>query len=143
LSIEIRPATPSDATAVSTLLNDLGYRVPPEQARASLSTLDLDGADPVFLAVDKDHVAGLLALHVARWLQLERPIARITALMVQAKYQRRGIGKQLVQYAGAFASGAGCGTLELTTGIERGDAHQFYRDQGFDQTSVRFKKALA
>ena len=142
MTVAIRLAAPADAHAVSVLLNELGYRVPPAQVLASLAAMDVQRADPVFVATDKDNVAGLLALHIARWLQLEKPIARITALVVQGKYQRRGIGRRLLAHAESFAQSAGCGTLELTTAAERDEAQAFYREFGFEHTSIRFKKAL-
>jgi hypothetical protein len=66
--IEIRACTPDDATAVSTLLSELGYTVPIRQATENIQELNKTGADSIFVAVAEDRVVGLLAAHLCRML---------------------------------------------------------------------------
>ncbi len=142
MSISIRPATHADAKALCTLLVELGYPVSKDQMERSLSTIDLAGNDPVFVATHNGAIVGLVAVHIARWLQLDKPIARITALVVQSGHQRRGIGRRLIERALNHAREAGCGSVELTTAADRDGAHSFYKDIDFEETSIRFKRAL-
>ena len=140
MSASIRPAEPSDTAAITALLHELGYQVPVNGVRKSLT--EGTGNDATFVATSGGAVVGMLSLHIARWIQLEKPIARIPAMIVSGKLQRRGIGRQLVDHALAYARDRGCGTIELTSANERDDAHAFYRDMGFEQTSLRFKRTL-
>jgi GNAT superfamily N-acetyltransferase len=140
LKTTVRLAEAGDADAITALLIDLGYRVPPGHVSRTLTMPSQ--LDPVFVAIANGIVVGMLSLHVARWIQLDKPIARIPAMIVSVTFQRRGIGRQLVRHALDHAKRLGCGAIELTSGSERTDAHAFYRDMGFEQTSVRFKRSL-
>ncbi len=136
----IRPAEPNDADAVTALLLELGYHVSTAYVRQALASPS--ESDTAYVATHNGAVVGMIALHVARWIQLEKPIARIPPMIVQGQFQRRGIGRRLIERALDHARMAGCGTVELTTANERDDAHAFYRDSGFEQTSIRFKRTL-
>jgi ribosomal protein S18 acetylase RimI-like enzyme len=141
LHIEIRLAQASDIDALTALLIQLGYGVTSDQVRRAVIARVVD-YDPVYVATSNGTVVGVIALHIARWIQLDKPIARITAMIVDSQFQRRGIGRRLLDRALEHARQQDCGTIELTTANERDDAHAFYRDLGFEQTSIRFKKAL-
>lgn len=140
LNISIRSAAPSDASAITALLIKLGYQVTATHIKQTLS--GSSESDPVFVATHNDTVVGMIALHIARWIQLEKPIARIPAMIVYSEFQRRGIGRRLIDRALDHARKTGCGVIELTTANDRDDAHAFYRDLGFEQTSLRFKRTL-
>jgi len=133
-------AEPSDADAVAALLIELGYRVSADRIRRTLEAAS--ATDPVYVATSNGTVVAMLTLHIAHWIQLEKPIARIPAMVVQERFQRRGIGRRLVDRAIDHARTAGCGTIELTSANDREDAHAFYRDTGFEQTSLRFKRTF-
>lgn len=133
-------AEPSDVEAVTALLGELGYQQTLGNVRRTLATMT--EADPVFVAISGGAVVAMLSLQITRWIQLEKPIARIPAMVVTEKFQRRGIGRQLIMHALVHARRLGCGTIELTSTNENLDAHAFYRDMGFEHTSHRFKRAL-
>jgi GNAT superfamily N-acetyltransferase len=83
---------------VSTLLGELGYTVSIRQATEHVAELNKTGADPVFLAVAEGQALGLLALHLCRMLQYASPIVRVTALVVDRRARRRGVGKLLMEH---------------------------------------------
>jgi GNAT superfamily N-acetyltransferase len=70
-------------------------------------------------------------------LHMEGEAARITVLVVDPAARREGIAATLVERARAWA--AGCPVLEVTTGLAREDAHEFYRTLGFVPSALRFK----
>lgn len=140
--IAIRPAGVADASAVSDLLRQLGYEVAVPEAADRLIRLAATGTDPVFLAVDNERPVGLIALHWTPMLHRAKPEARITALVVADAARRRGVGQCLVEHALVVAQEAGCGRLELTSANQRAGAHAFYRDGGFEQSSLRFHREL-
>ena len=140
--IEIRACTPDDSAAASTLLGELGYTVPIRQATEQIAELSKTGADPIFLALTDGQVLGLLALHLSRMLQYPSPILRVTALVVDRRARRRGVGKLLMQHAEQVGSAAGCEFVELTSAMDRAEAHAFYRNIGYQPNSLRFRKPL-
>ena len=140
--IEIRACTPEDSAAVSTLLDELGYTVSIRQATEQVTELGKTGADPIFLALADGKILGLLALHLSRMLQYPSPIVRVTALVVDRRARRRGVGKLLMQHAEQVGSAAGCEFVELTSAMDRAEAHAFYRNIGYEPNSLRFRKPL-
>lgn len=87
-------------------------------------------------------VVGLVALHWSSMLQHERPVARITTLVVRDDARGKGIGRALVEAGAKHARQAGCGLLELTTALHRADAQAFYRALGFTASSLRMHRPL-
>ena len=140
--IEIRACTPEDSAAVSTLLDELGYTVSIRQATEQVTELGKTGADPIFLALADGQILGLLALHLSRMLQYPSPIVRVTALVVDRRARRRGVGKLLMQHAEQVGAAAGCEFVELTSAMDRAEAHAFYRNIGYEPNSLRFRKPL-
>ena len=49
---------------------------------------------------------------------------------------------QLIDYALCWARCDGCELVELTSALDRSEAHAFYRDLGFAANSLRFRKLL-
>ena len=141
--IQIRACTPEDATAVSPLLDELGYKVSASQAAEHIRQLAQTGSDPIFLAVADGQALGLMALHICRMLQYAAPVMRVTVLVVGGQARRRGVGKRLMAHAEHLAAAAGCEAVELTSAMGREEAHAFYRSIGYEANSLRFRKALA
>jgi hypothetical protein len=127
---------------VSTLLAELGYTVSIRQATEQVRELSKTGSDPIFLAVADGQVLGLLALHLRRMLQYASPVVRVTALVVDRQARRRGVGKLLMERAEQIGSAAGCEFVELTSAVDRTEAHAFYRSIGYEPNSLRFRKPL-
>jgi ribosomal protein S18 acetylase RimI-like enzyme len=140
--IEIRPCTSDDAVAVSTLLGELGYTVSVRQATEQVTELRKTGVDPIFLAIADGQAVGLVSLHLCRMLQYTSPIVRVTALVVDRRARRRGVGKLLMEHAERTGSAAGCEFVELTSATDRTEAHAFYRNIGYESNSLRFRKPL-
>lgn len=140
--IEIRACTPEDAEAVSALLQQLGYRVVSGSLAERIRQLGETGADPILLAVADGNVVGVVATHRCCMLQYEKPVLRVTALVVDSRARRREVGKLLMHHAEAMAAATGCGFVELTSAADRTEAHAFYRAIGYEANSLRFRKAL-
>lgn len=140
--ITIRKAGPDDAAAVQSLLTELGYPSPVEEVATRLATMAASPADAVLFAHDGPLALGLVALHWAPMLTMPRPLARITAMVVHEGARGLGVGRRLVEAGAELAREHGCGTLELTTSLQRADAHAFYEAMGFTRSSLRYVRAL-
>lgn len=113
-NISIRGASRDDATDLAALLTRLGYPTDPASVIARLGRLEATGLDQVFVAEDQDRVVGLASLHIVPALLTRAgPVARVTALVVDAAWEGRGVERRLLAAIEELARTAGCGLIEL------------------------------
>jgi ribosomal protein S18 acetylase RimI-like enzyme len=144
----IRDAKPGDAAPVAALIGELGFETT-EQAVTKRLRAVAKGGEPALVAVlksvkksVKNPVVGCLSWHVTPVIHRPTPVGRVTMLVVTKHARRQGIGEALVAEAEARVTAQGCALIEVTSNIELGGAHQFYRHIGFERTSYRFVKKL-
>jgi GNAT superfamily N-acetyltransferase len=142
VDLTIRDARPDDSAAIAALLDQLGYPTGEAAVAARLERLGVVG-DRVVVAEVDGAVAGLAHLQVAPALELDRPAAKIGALVVDEAQRERGVGRALVAELEREARARGCAVLSLTTAERRADAHAFYIGVGLQETGKRFTKQLA
>jgi len=136
----VRDAKPKDAEAIASLIGELGFEASAADVGKRLRAL-AKGGEPVLVA-DRDGIVGCLTWHVTPVVHRPTPVGRVTMLIVAEDSRREGVGEQLVAEAEARVAARGCGLLEVTSNIQLGGAHAFYRRLGFERTSYRFVKAL-
>jgi ribosomal protein S18 acetylase RimI-like enzyme len=89
----------------------------------------------VFVAEQDGSVVGFVAVLAGeRFTELDDPpgtYALVTDLVIQSSHRGRGIGRQLIQHAEAFARGAGATELRIGVLAENTVARQLYRSAGF------------
>src|SRR6185369_16328718 len=134
MSIEIREARPEDAERLVELIELLPHRVTAAGVRERLVAITLTDA-PQLVAVQGGEVVGLCCLFVMSGIHRERPVGRIPILVVAEPARGKGIGRQLVAAAEERFKAAGCGMIELTSNDWLVEAHRFYLQLGFEQTS--------
>ena len=64
-------------------------------------------------------------------------------LVTDAGARSLGVGAAMLEWLRAYAADAGCESLHLDSGVQREDAHRFYRREGMEQTSAHFVLRLA
>jgi GNAT superfamily N-acetyltransferase len=138
--VEIRDVRARDAAALAGLLGQLGYPSTPEQVERRLT--HLGAADRVFVAEVDGELAGLAGIHVSPSLEYDADAAKVSAIVVDERFRRRGIGEALMRAVEDEARRRGCVLLFLTTAERRADAHAFYRRLGLEETGRRFAKRL-
>jgi len=138
----IRSAAPSDAAEIARLLTVLGFPTAADALAARWDKWAAEG-NAALVAVQPDGtLAGVVTLHQMRVLHRPRPVGRITSLVVDAPLRGQGIGRALVAAAEEALHHSGCGLLEITSNVERVDAHAFYEQLEYERTSVRLAKVL-
>jgi N-acetylglutamate synthase-like GNAT family acetyltransferase len=142
LRLTIRDAESHDARSLKQLIQQLGYPVSAETMLRRLEKLTSSEADRVVVAEIDGEVVGMASVHISLSVEFEEPAAKLSAIVVDEKHRRRGIGEALVAAMEAEARARGCCLMFLTTAERREDAHAFYRGLGFDETGRRFAKWL-
>jgi N-acetylglutamate synthase-like GNAT family acetyltransferase len=143
VDLTIRDARPEDAQALATLVGQLGYPTSAEAVARRVTRLLKSEADRVVVAELGEEVVGLASLHTSLSVEYDEPAAKLSAIVVDERHRRRGIGEALVAAMEAEARQRGCCIIFLTTAERRGEAHAFYRRIGFEETGRRFVKPLA
>jgi N-acetylglutamate synthase-like GNAT family acetyltransferase len=140
--VTIRVAGERDVGAIAPLLGQLGYPASALELGERLERLT-DHPDAEVLVAELDgEVAGVAAYQLIDLLERPDPQCRITALVVDNRYRRRGVAFALLHTIEESARGLGCFRLEVTTRSERADALAFYRAAGFDERPHRLIKPL-
>lgn len=143
MNVEIRDARDGDGEALSPLMAQLMHKpCTPEQIRARLRRLATTGADRVIVAVVDGRVVGLAGLNYAWLFHADVPTARLMSIVVDESCRGQGIGRRLVEASIEQARAWSCDRLELTSRLERTDAHAFYETVGFTHTSKKFQMAV-
>jgi N-acetylglutamate synthase-like GNAT family acetyltransferase len=142
LSLRVREAKTGDLAAITDLVGQLGYPSDEEAVARRLERLAADPRSWVYVAVEDERVVGLAAVHLMSILERDDPIARITAMVVNADARGQGVGRALLERLEERARAEGCDRIDLTTRYEREGAAAFYQRMGFEDTSLRFVKDL-
>lgn len=148
--IIIRLATEHDISDLVKLSNQLGYENDGDSIRRALDYHNNAPYHAVFIAKEESSsVIGFLSIAGMHHFVAKQLKFRITSLVVDASYRKRGIGKTFLQHAEKFAmSHNGC-LMELTSSLYRkkDGAHDFYQKHGYanngDKASLYLKKLLS
>ncbi|HEY4217855.1 MAG TPA: GNAT family N-acetyltransferase [Gemmatimonadaceae bacterium] len=136
--VVIRVARADDAAALARLVTQLGYPATAEQMPARFARLSTDENARAFVAENAGVVLGLATIHLRFTMNHQSPIAQLTLLVVDEANRARGVGRALVQAAEQFAQDRGAKRINVTTALNRGNAHAFYERIGYKHTGRRY-----
>jgi GNAT superfamily N-acetyltransferase len=139
----MRDAKLHDAAAVQRLLEALGYPCDEPDAERRIRRVNASPRQSLIVAEMKEQVIGMISLDFMFYLPLGRETCRITALVVDERFRKQQIGRELLRFAEGIARREGALRIELTTAAQRTDAHRFYAASGYSQSSLRFVKNLS
>jgi GNAT superfamily N-acetyltransferase len=143
-TLAIRQPRDEDAAALADLSEQLGYPVTPDELRLRLSTVAANDDAAVLVATDAaDRPIGWVHVELKR--TLVAPLtAQIMGLVVDDAARNRGVGKELLAAAEAWASTRGSRHMIVGTRVTRERAHRFYQREGYalQKTSHFFEKSL-
>ncbi|HEY1508155.1 MAG TPA: GNAT family N-acetyltransferase [Solirubrobacteraceae bacterium] len=140
--VTIRIAAQRDAVAIAPLLGQLGYPTHADEVSGRLERLTEHPDVHVLVAELDSRVVGVAAYQLIDMLERPDPQCRITTLVVDHRYRRRGVAYALIHTIEESALEEGCFGLEVTTRPDRDDALAFYRAAGFDERPRRLTKNL-
>jgi GNAT superfamily N-acetyltransferase len=145
----IRPATGDDVPAIVALLADdalgAGRESPDDltQYLAAFAVIDRDRHQQLVVADRDTRIVGTLQLTIIPGLSRRAATrGQLEGVRVHSGERGGGLGRQLVTWAVEEARDRGCSMVQLTSDLDRGDAHRFYERFGFAATHVGFKLDL-
>jgi N-acetylglutamate synthase-like GNAT family acetyltransferase len=139
----IRKATPKDIPRILALYEELTEEkisVSSETLQRVFSEIEaMPGQE--FLVAEKDgSVGGTLFIQIIPNLSHNaRPYAILENMVVDNKYRRQGIGRNLIDHALTRCREAGCYKVQLLSNKKRKEAHEFYRSVGFEDSALGFR----
>jgi N-acetylglutamate synthase-like GNAT family acetyltransferase len=142
MEVTIRDARADDVVAMTALVGQLGYPTSADAVSERSARLERSPADRLVVAELDGEVVGLACLHESLSVEYDEPAAKLSAIVVDERHRRRGVGEALVREMEAEARRRGCCLIFLTTAERRAGAHAFYRRLGFEETGRRFAKPL-
>ena len=94
----------------------------------------------LIVAEEEDEVIGTLVLIIVPNLSHHGlPWAIVENVVTDRRFQRKGIGKLMMEYAIYRAREAGCYKLQLASSKTRDEAHRFYESLGFEASANGFR----
>jgi len=128
----IRKAVRADAVAINAISKELGYEeLTKEIADDRIKRILESETDDVYV-FDEGQIKGWIHIFVANRIA-SPPFLEIGGLAVSSEFQRKGIGKQLVEYAISLAREQNMKT-RVRCNARRTEAHEFYIALGLAKT---------
>jgi GNAT superfamily N-acetyltransferase len=140
----IRLAREQDCAELARLASQLGYPTTRETMQARLQKLLGSPNDVIFVAEAADGgLAGWIHGFLSQLLESDYQ-AEIGGLIVDERFHRRGIGRDLVKSVEDWAAAHGAKVATVRCRTTRTEAHRFYESLGFSQakTQIVFRKPL-
>lgn len=139
----IRTAEDRDAEAIAALTETWGHPLSRDEVRVKIRSFAQTASHQFLVAEMAGATIGFAAMNTA--LSPGRPakIGTISGMAVAPQYQRRGVGRRLVESAEDWFRSQGASYTRVTTASHRTEsAHRFYPALGYRQTGVRFDRDL-
>lgn len=144
LNITVRPYTSADVLDVCRLMEDLGYPTAVDDMSTRMERILSQPAHQAYVAEYSGTVIGMIGVFHRIGYTREETLIQVAVLVTDARYRGMGVGRALLQAGEQWGRARGASTGYLTSGIQRQDAHQFYRHLGYEITGYRFvKKSLS
>ena len=140
----LRRACEQDSAELARLAGQLGYPASGEEMQRRFKRLRASANDAVFVAELGDGglvgwVHGVLSQSLESEYRVE-----IAGLVVDERFHRRGVGRDLVQRMESWALEHGAEQASVRCRTTRAEAHRFYESMGYIQTKTQvvFRKFL-
>jgi len=144
----IRTASNKDVPIILGLLYELGRPKPQKDSDVDvfrkLAKKYIADSDKKILVAEFNNIeivgiASIIFLPRLNRLNFEMYVPEIIVLK---EYQNQGIGKKLIIACIELAKEKKCHRIRLESGNKRKESHQFYKNLGFEQSSLSFTKNL-
>src|SRR4051812_32440764 len=151
MSVVFRPATANDLQAIVTLLDDDEQSKGREDPRlpldprytAAFETIDSDPNQMQVVAEIDGRIVGTMQLSFLPGIAFRGAWrGQIEAVRIANDLRGQGLGQRMIEWAGARCRERGCKMAQLTSKLDRVDAHRFYERMGWQKSHAGFKLPL-
>jgi len=129
MTMSIRRADKRDIQSLCSLMSDLAHH--PISAEGIMNRLQFVAEskfDFLFVCEENGAILGLLGFRIRENLEEVSRFGEISAIVVNSKDRRKGVGRFMMVYAENLAKDLGCKGTWLVSGFARKvEAHQFYK----------------
>jgi len=138
----IRQAEERDKESIKKLFEELtGQDISDEEVLNRLQMVSLNSSESLFVYEYDHYVVGALGFRVMENIERNSRYGEISVIVVSERFQKKGLGKQLMDYAEKLALQSNCSGTWLVSGFGRKEkAHEFYKSLGYIPTGFRFIK---
>ncbi|MEM6492242.1 MAG: GNAT family N-acetyltransferase [Pseudomonadota bacterium] len=150
MTLRLRIATAADLPAIIAIIQDdtLGRAREtddPAPYAAAFARIEASPNDTLFVAIDDaDVIVGCFELSAIPGLSRQGMTrGQIESVRIRTDRRGRGYGAAMMALAEAEARRRGCGLMQLSTSVDRVDAHRFYERLGYAATHKGMKKLLS
>ncbi|MBQ7101703.1 MAG: GNAT family N-acetyltransferase [Clostridia bacterium] len=133
----VRQAVVTDAENIYYInKTSLGYDYDLDKQKAKLEMILNDSTQAVFVAAVGNRAVGYI--HLANYDVIYADnYKNCLGLAVDNDFKRMGIGSALLKQAENWAKENGASGIRLCSGIERENAHKFYKSQGYTENKTQ------
>ena len=145
----IRPATEDDIPRILELYKELVTSTAPSETGRAPSLDDyrrvfeqahaMPGHELIVAEENSEVIGTTVIVIVPNLSHSGLPWAVVENVVTDQRFQRRGIGRLMMEYAISRAREAGCYKLQLASSKTRDEAHQFYENLGFEASAHGFR----
>jgi GNAT superfamily N-acetyltransferase len=99
----------------------------------------------VYVALNNEEVVGYATIYIERFsmpLYNSEPLCVIGDMMIEEQYRKQGIGELFIEEAKKMANEFSVKKLMLNVFAKNQIAHQYFRQQGFEDTMYRMTKTI-
>jgi GNAT superfamily N-acetyltransferase len=141
MNLQIITASREHAKPIQQILQQMGY---PDKVEAIADRIEENQRPDykIFVAQHDQKIVGVIVVHTYTYLHAAGLIGRIMTFCVDESVRGQGVGTRLLQHAEAYLSKLHCIKVELNCNNRRTETHEYYKQRGYEQTSLHFVKKL-
>jgi len=149
--LKFRPAVKQDLPEIVRMLADDFldqtrelYESPlPESYIKAFEEIDGDRNNELIVVENECEIIGTLQITFTPSISFQGGKREtVESVRVDEQYRGQGIGKEMMKWAIERAKQENCISMQLTTNLERTDAHRFYENLGFEKSHLGMKLKL-
>ena len=147
-NITIRESTYDDIPSLLELLYELGRPKPQKDNELETFTkllktyMQEDNKKILVAEIENSKIVGMMSIVFLSRLNQNTLEMYVPELIVSRNYHSNGIGKKLINFSIDIGKEKKCHRMRLESGNQRTESHKFYRNLGFENSSIFFTKNL-
>ena len=144
----IRESTYDDIPSLLELLYELGRPKPQKDDELETFTkllktyMQEDNKKILVAEIENSKIVGMMSIVFLSRLNQNTLEMYVPELIVSQNYRSNGIGKKLINFSIDIGKEKKCHRMRLESGNQRTESHKFYRNLGFETSSIFFTKNL-